>query len=302
METRTLRYFLAIAREENMTAAANILHVSQSALSRQMAELEASLGKQLFIRTNRQTLLTEDGMRLRQRAEEIIDLMEKTEMEMMSSSEEITGEVYIGAGETRAFELLSKAMYQTKKKYPAITFSVYSANALDVTEKLEHGSLDFGLLFEPVNKERYHYLDIPYDDIVGLLVNRADPLAEKGFITEEELTEIPILVSSRFSPDSVLSHVSKKTRNALKIQGSYNLIYNASLMVRQNLGAALAIDGLIPADKKDPFAFLPLRPETTMHTILVWKKYHLLSKASEAFLKELRAVIKEETEKASPSL
>ena len=143
METRTLRYFLAIAREENMTTAANTLHVSQSALSRQMADLEAELGKQLLIRTNRQTLLTEDGIHLRQRAEEIINLIEKTEKEFSSSEKELKGEILIGAGETRAFSLIAQAIKKTQELHPGITFSIYSANALDVTERLEHGSLDF---------------------------------------------------------------------------------------------------------------------------------------------------------------
>ena len=158
MEHRTLRYFLTIAREENMTNAANILHVSQSALSRQMTDLEAELGRKLFIRTNRKTMLTEDGMRLRQRAEEIISLVEKTEMEFKASDETISGQIAIGAGETRTFSLIARAMKQTQSRFPHIHFTVYSANAVDVTERLEHGTLDFGLLFEPVNKEHYQYL------------------------------------------------------------------------------------------------------------------------------------------------
>lgn len=291
METRTLRYFLAIAREENMTTAANTLHVSQSALSRQMADLENELGRQLFFRTNRQTLLTEDGMRLRQRAEEIIALIEKTEMEFASSEEEIAGEVHIGAGETKAFSLIAQAMEKTQVKYPGITFSVYSANALDVTERLEHGTLDFGLLFEPVNKERYQYLDIPYEDTVGLLVDRKNPMSQKEYITEDDLLSIPIIVSSRFSPDTVLSHVSRKNKNNLNIRGTYNLIYNASLMVEQGIGSALAIENLVSVTDNDPLVFIPLMPSAKMHTIFAWKKYHMLSKAAEAFLFELKQLL-----------
>lgn len=291
METRTLRYFLAIAREENMTTAANTLHVSQSALSRQMADLENELGRQLFFRTNRQTLLTEDGMRLRQRAEEIIALIEKTEMEFASSEEEIAGEVHIGAGETKAFSLIALAMEKTQVKYPGITFSVYSANALDVTERLEHGTLDFGLLFEPVNKERYQYLDIPYEDTVGLLVDRKNPMSQKEYITEDDLLSIPIIVSSRFSPDTVLSHVSRKNKNNLNIRGTYNLIYNASLMVEQGIGSALAINNLVSVTDNDPLVFIPLMPSAKMHTIFAWKKYHMLSKSAEAFLSELKQLL-----------
>lgn len=290
METRTLRYFLAIAREENMTAASKTLHVSQSALSRQMADLEAELGKTLFIRTNRQTLLTEDGMHLRQRAEEIIALIEKTEKEFISSEEDIFGEIHIGAGETRAFGLIARAIRNIQERYPGITFSVYSANALDVTERLEHGTLDFGLLFEPINKERYHSIDIPYADRVGLLVKRSSPLAGREYITERELLSVPLIVSSRFSPDTVLSHISDKNIASLDIRGTYNLIYNASLMVEQGIGSALAIDGLVNTSGDTPLTFIPLMPPSQMHTVFAWKKYHMLTKAADTFLAEIKQV------------
>lgn len=290
METRTLRYFLAVAKAENMTLAANTLHVSQSALSRQMADLEIELGKKLFVRTNRQTLLTEDGMRLRQRAEEILALIDRTQTEFLSSETEISGEIHIGAGETRAFRYIARAIRQTQEKHPGITFSVYSANALDVTARLEHGTLDFGLLFEPVNKERYSYLDLPYRDTIGLLINREHPLSKKQFITEEDLLSVPLIISNRLSPDTVLSNVSKKTLSKLHIRATYNLIYNASLLVEQGIGAALAIDGLINISEKDPLLFIPLKPQMQMQTVFAWKKNHLLSRASAVFLDELKQV------------
>ena len=291
METRTLRYFLAVAQDENMTSAANRLHISQSALSRQMSDLETELGKTLFVRTNRQTLLTEDGMRLRQRAEEILELIEKTEAEFLSSETEISGEIHIGAGETRAFRYIAQAIRRTQAKYPRIRFSVYSANALDVTVRLEHGTLDFGLLFEPVNKERYEYLEVPYYDTVGLLVNRNDPISEKTSITEEDLLSTPLIISNRLSPDTVLSHISKKALNMCHIPATYNLIYNASLLVEQGVGSALAISGLVSASENDRLAFIPLDPPVRMQTIFVWKKNHLLSRAAEVFQEELKEVI-----------
>ena len=291
MEHRTLRYFLTIAREENMTNAANILHVSQSALSRQMADLEAELGRKLFIRTNRKTMLTEDGMRLRQRAEEIVSLVEKTEMEFKASDETISGQIDIGAGETRTFSLIARAMKQTQSRFPHIHFTVYSANAVDVTERLEHGTLDFGLLFEPVNKELYQYLSMPCADTVGLLVSKKSPLAVKETITEEDLLSVPLIVSTRFSPDTLLSAVSPAVAEKLTIPATYNLIYNATLMVEQGMGAALAIEHLVHITPESPYAFLPLTPVTTMRTIFAWKKYQILTKAEEIFLKELSSVL-----------
>lgn len=291
MEHRTLRYFLTIAREENMTNAANILHVSQSALSRQMTDLEAELGRKLFIRTNRKTMLTEDGMRLRQRAEEIISLVEKTEMEFKASDETISGQIAIGAGETRTFSLIARAMKQTQSRFPHIHFTVYSANAVDVTERLEHGTLDFGLLFEPVNKEHYQYLAMPCADTVGLLVSKKSPLAVKETITEEDLLSVPLIVSTRFSPDTLLGAVSPAVAEKLTIPATYNLIYNATLMVEQGMGAALAIEHLVHVTPESPYAFLPLSPVTTMHTTFAWKKYQILTKAEEIFLKELSSVL-----------
>ena len=146
-------------------------------------------------------------------------------------------------------------------------------------------------MFEPVNKERYQYLEIPYTDRVGLLVNRKDPLAQKTCITENELLSIPIIVSSRFSPDTVLSHISKKNINNLNIRGTYNLIYNASLMVEQGIGSALAIEHLIKTTEQDPFVFIPLEPSAKMRTIFAWKKHHILSKSAEAFLSDLKQII-----------
>lgn len=291
MEHRTLRYFLTIAREENMTNAANILHVSQSALSRQMADLEAELGRKLFIRTNRKTMLTEDGMRLRQRAEEIISLVEKTEMEFKASDETISGQIAIGAGETRTFSLIARAMKQTQIRFPHIHFTVYSANAVDVTERLEHGTLDFGLLFESVNKEHYQYLPMPFSDTVGLLVHKKDPLAAKKVITQEDLLSVPLIVSSRMSPDTLLGILSPRIVEKLTITATYNLIYNASLMVEQRLGAALTIDHLLRILPESPYVFVPLSPATSMHTVFAWKKYQILTKPEELFLKQLYSLL-----------
>ncbi len=294
METRTLRYFLAIAREENMTNAANLLHISQSALSRSMADLEAELGKTLFIRTNRRTLLTEDGMRLRQRAEEIVSLLDKTEAEFRSPDDRITGEVHIGAGEGRSFSLIARAMRQTQEKYPGITFFVHSANSVDTIERLEHGTLDFGLLFREEPSERYEVIRMPFTEPMGLLVRHDHPYAEKNCITEEDLSDIPLLVSSRFSADSVLTHLSEKARHSITIRGYYNLINNASLMVEEGIGCAISLEHLIYAGENSPFRFLPFSPEKKIHTVFVWKKYQLLSKACEAFLHELKEVCAEQ--------
>lgn len=230
-------------------------------------------------------------MRLRQRAEEIISLVEKTEMEFKASDETISGQIAIGAGETRTFSLIARAMKQTQIRFPHIHFTVYSANAVDVTERLEHGTLDFGLLFEPVNKEHYQYLPMPFSDTVGLLVHKKDPLAAKKVITQEDLLSVPLIVSSRMSPDTLLGILSPRIVEKLTITATYNLIYNASLMVEQRLGAALTIDHLLRILPESPYVFVPLSPATSMHTVFAWKKYQILTKPEELFLKQLYSLL-----------
>ena len=290
LEIRTLRYFLAVAREENITVAANSLFISQSALSRQIADLENELGVKLFQRTNKQTLLTEDGMHFLQRAEEIVELVKSTESEMRSGRENIIGEVRIGAGESRAFALVAKAIKKIRGKYPGITFTVFSGNAVTVAEKLEHGSLDFGLMFNPVNTDRYDYIEIPHYDAVGLIVRKDSPLADKQVINAEDLIGLPLIVSSRISPESILTNLPEKVINKLTIAGSYNLIYNAAIMVEHEIGAALAIEGLINNYGNDSLVFIPIEGADYMSTVFVWKKQHILSGASEVFLDELKNI------------
>ena len=290
MEIRTLKYFLEIAKTENMTSAARNLHVSQSALSRQMTDLEREIGKTLFIRTNRQTLLSEDGLHLARRAEEIIALVEKTEKEM-HDEKDISGEIHIGAGETKGFSLLCEAMKRVQEKYPHISFSTYSGNATDISEKLEHGLLDFGLMFEPFSKERYQYIDFPYVNKLGLIVKSDHPLANQKSITEKEIRDIPLLVSSRLNDKKLFQELSNKEVEALKIKGTYNLIFNAILMVNQGIGSAIAIDGLINQDNN--LRFLQFEPEINLKMYFVWKKNHIHTKASEILLEELQKIIQD---------
>ena len=292
METRTLRYFLMIAKEENMTNAANLLHVSQSALSRQMAELESQLQTTLFIRTNRKTILTEDGWRLYKRAKEIIDLIDKAENELQTNHYDFKEDIYIGAGETKAFLLLCDAMHEIEKEYPNIHFHIHSGNTIDIMDKLEHGLLDFGLLFDPVSKEKYEFISLPISDTVGLLVKREDALAQKEFITEKELVNLPLIISTHNSLYSPVSNLDN-----LNITGTYNLLYNASLMVQQDIGYALAIDNIIATEKENPLRFIPLHPKREMHTVFVWKKYQMLSKGKQLFIEKVQKFCRDSSKK-----
>lgn len=289
MEIRTLKYFLAIAREENMTSAANILHVSQSALSRQMLDLEQHLNKQLFIRTNRKTMLTEDGMLFRQRASEIVSLVERTEMEFQSTDKELYGEIHIGAGETPAMDLIANTIKHINTLYPLIKFHIYSGNANDVIERLERGTLNFGLLFEPVNKEKYDYISVPVKDTMGILMRKDSPYANLDGITPKELKEMPLLTSSRRNYNhTVLSNWLGYDLDDLNYVASYNLLYNASLMVNAGIGNALALDGIINTTGESALKFIPLKPDVKLNMVFVWKKYQIFSKASDLFLNEVK--------------
>jgi DNA-binding transcriptional LysR family regulator len=290
MDLRVLEYFLAVASEENMTNAAQTLHVTQPTLSRQMADLENELGKTLFIRTNRQTLLTEDGMRLRNRAEEILSLVARTEAEMKSDSSDVTGEIHIGAAETNIMGILAASMKDLHKEYPLIKYSIYSANADDVSEKLENGTLDFGLMIEPVNKSKYEYIEFPYYNVMGILMRKDSPFALKEYLTAADLLNMPLLATSRHYNDSQSDFITWMGRdyNSLNIVARYNLIYNASLMVECGLGNAICIDHLADTSSDSPLTFRPLFPEIQSRLVLVWKKYRLLSKPEQLFLDVLK--------------
>jgi DNA-binding transcriptional LysR family regulator len=290
MELRTLEYFLAVAREENMTAAAQVLHVSQPTLSRQMMDLEQELGKTLFVRTNRQTMLTEDGMLFRKRAEEIVSLVERTEYEFKTDSTDITGELHIGAAETDVMRVLAEVMTDLHQRYPLIKYNIYSANADDVTEKLERGLLDFGLMIEPVNKTKYEYIRLPQYNVMGILMRKDSPLAQREVITPADLQGLPLLASSRRTNNYLpqLAAWLGTDSETLNVAATYNLIYNAALMVESGLGYAICINNLANTSTESPLCFRPLYPEIRSQLVLVWKKYQLLSKAEQVFLERVR--------------
>lgn len=289
MELRTLKYFLTVAKEENITSAAEILHMTQPTLSRQIMDLEKELGKPLFTRTNRKTILTEDGLHLRKRAEEIISLVERTTSEFQSTDETIYGEIHIGAGETDAMRLIATTIKHIQQQHPMIKYRLYSGHTDDVVERLEHGLLDFGLLFEPVNKEKYNYIPVPVSDTLGILMRKDSPFAVLDAITRNELTQMPLLSSARLSfLQSILSEWLGTDLERLNLVASYNLIYNASLMVETGIGNAICIDKLINTTGESNLCFRPLKPHVSLKMVLVWKKHPFFSKACELFLSEVQ--------------
>lgn len=291
MELRTLKYFLAVAEQESFSQAANnVLFVTQPTLSRQMQELEEEIGAQLFVRSNKKTTLTEEGLRFKKRAQEIMELVKHTQKEFAESSkEEITGDVYIGAGETQGFKPIADACKQMQKQYPKIYLNISSGNAEDVTEKLDRGLIDFGLLVEPVDKTKYEYLTLPDRDTWGLLVRKDHPLAKKSKIIARDFANIPLLVSRQTLDSREFTGWLGRDLKSLNIVGTYNLIYNAAVCVEQGMGAALTLERLINTGNDSPFAFVRISPERTSGLVVVWKKNPVFSKPAAQFLKFLKA-------------
>ena len=291
MELRVLKYFLAVAREENITTAAKSLHVTQPTLSKQLKELEDELGTQLFIRGNRRITLTEDGMFLRKRAQEILDLTEKTENELKESDEMICGDIYIGGGETDAIRILAKVVKQITQEYPLINFHLYSGNANDVTERLDRGLLDFGILIEPVDLKKYDFQKLPATDTWGLLMRKDSPLAAKDTIEPEDLLDLPLLCSNQTLVKNELSGWAGIDFDKMNIVTTYNLIFNASIMVQEGVGYALCLDKLVNTTGDSYLTFKPLEPSLVVGLDIVWKKYQVFSKASKIFLVRLQEEI-----------
>jgi DNA-binding transcriptional LysR family regulator len=287
MELRVLKYFLAVAREENITKAAALLHLTQPTLSRQLMQLEEELGVQLFRRSRYHIELTEDGMLLRRRAQELVDLAEKTTREFTMRETELMGEIAIGAGETRSMSFLSRAMVSFRENYPKVTFRIFSANADDVKERLDTGLLDMGLLTEPVDVGRYAFCRMKERDRWGVLVRLDSPLAGLDSVTPDDLEQVPLIISGRERVQRELANWFGDRWERLQIAASFNLILNAANMVRYGVGTALSFDLNFSFDD---LRFIPLSPTMDTGTVLVWKKDQVLTPAAEAFHEHIKNV------------
>lgn len=288
MELRVLQYFLAVAREQNITAAAESLFLSQPTLSRQLKDLENELGKQLFIRGKRQITLTEEGMILRKRASEIMELVKKAENEISLSDSMIAGDITVGAGETDGMRILTKTAYELQKEHPLIHFHVVSGDRVTVIEELDRGLMDFGLLFGPVDTSKYECIQIPYKDTWGVLMRKDSPLAEKTSITADDLWDKPLIISRQAFQSGELRDFFSNEHEKLNIAATYNLIYNGSLMVDEGIGYAICFDKLIYSIGEGSLCFRSLAPKVEAVPSLVWKKYQVFTKATSLFLQKLQ--------------
>ena len=290
MELRVLRYFIEVAREQNITAAAERLHITQPTLSKQLIDLEGELGKKLFVRGKRKTTLTEDGMFLYRRAQEIVDLADKTEAAFRSTDDAVTGGVSIGCGETEGMEVVIKAMQKLHSEHPDVRFHLYSGNGEDVSERLDNGLVDFGLFVGNTDLDKYDYIRLPASDTWGLLMRRDSELASHDCIRPADLAPLPLLCSRQAMLSNELSGWLGYDFPKLNVISTHNLLHNAALMVRAGMGYAMTIDKLV-GDNDPELTFRPLEPKREAALFFAWKKYQVFSKAAEKFLETLQKLI-----------
>lgn len=288
MELRELRYFLAVAKTENITKAAENLFITQPNLSRQIRNLESELGQTLFVRGKRKLTLTDAGRMLKKRAEEIMDLYEKTHKELTAPCTEICGDILIGGGESYAVKLVADAAAAIQAEHPEVRFHFFSGATPEIEEKLDKGLIDFGILVEPSDLDKYDRIRLPFTDIWGVLTRSDNALAQKNSVAVDDLLNVPLICSRHSLEPGVISDWLGKQKENLNIVATYNLIYNASLMVEAGMGCAVGIDRLIRLKKNDALRFVPLDPKLETHLDFAWKKHQVFSEASRLFLDTLR--------------
>ncbi len=288
MDIRIMEYYLVVTREGNISAAAEALHISQPALSRQMRDLEEELGVTLFERGSRRIRLTEEGMILKRRAEEMVHLMQMTESEISQAHSRLSGEIHIGAGESQAFHYLSGIAGRIHRSYPEIRFHITSGDTKDLLDQLDNGLIDLALVFTNYDRSQYQGIRLPKEDRLGLLVRKDDPLAGKDVITASDLKDLPLIVP-RATAELLSSDPALSDYHIITV---YNLIYNASLFVEDGVGYAIGFDGLINTTGDSLLTFRPLENPITQPGTVIWKKYEVFTPAVNLFidaLKELNA-------------
>ena len=290
MEIRVLRYFLAVAQEESISKAAEVLNITQPTLSRQLMDLENELKTKLLVRgkRNKKVTLTDDGKLLKARAQEIVELANKTESEFLFDEKNLTGDIYIGGGETEAMRIIARTVKKLSEIYPNIKYHLYSGNGEDVREKLDKGLLDFGLFIEPIDKKEYGFIQLNEKDRWGLLMRKDSFLSSKEYIEPQDMKDIPIFTSRQYLVKNLISGWLGFDFEKLNIIGSYNLLFNASIMVEEGLGYALCIDRLINLTGSSKLCFKPLKPSLEAGVLVAWKKNQPLSKCAKLFLTELQ--------------
>lgn len=294
MDLRLLEYFLAVAKTGNITRAAEQLHVTQPTISRQLMDLEEQMGAPLMIRGKRQITLTDAGILFQQRAQEIIDLMDKTSRDIADQNDLVGGTVSIGCVESSVSRLLPEVLKEFSALHPKVGYELYSADGDDIREKLDRGELDFGILVEPVEAAKYDYFRLPYWETWGVLMRKDDPLAKRASIGKEEMLSIPLIPPRREIVQDNIAGWFGVDRSQLTIFSSHNLLNNAALLVEAGLGYAICVGGAFEIRGGENLCFVPFAPERTTGHVMAWKKNRVFHSAASQFrdyIKENKAVL-----------
>lgn len=291
MEIRVLRYFLTVVREESITRAAETLHITQPTLSRQMTQLEAEVGVKLFERGTRKITLTDEGILLRRRAEEIMELVDKTQKELTVQEEMVEGCISIGCGELAAVQLLPDVFRTFSQKYPLVTYDLFTATADQVKERMELGMIDIGLLLEPIDIDKYDFIRLGVKERWVVLMRPDDPLAEKEYITPKDLAEHPIIMARRSNVQNELANWFGDYFNNIQILFKSNLSTNGAIMVQRGLGYSLVVEGSIPFWDNEKICSRPLYPELSATSVLAWKRHQPFSRATMKLIEHIKCFL-----------
>ncbi len=295
MDIRVLKYFIAIAKEGSITKAANTLHLTQPTLSRQIKDLETELGQQLLIRTNHNVTLTPEGLILRKRAEEAIDLLEKAKNEIKTAKNTISGEIFIGSGETDVIKSIADIIKEIRQEYPKIIFNLYSGNLEDVTEKLDRGLLDFGIIMSPCDILKYDNILLPEKDTWGIVMRKDSHLSVKTSVTLEDLESVPLILARKvfrsYPQNNEFYKWFNEKKEKLEIAATHNLFYNAAVMAERGVGYVLTLNNLVNTSKTGSLCFRPLKPALEVSWDIIWKKNQIFSPAAKLFLEKLQEKI-----------
>ncbi len=291
MEIRVLRYFLTVVREESITKASEVLHITQPTLSRQLAQMEEEIGVKLFDRGARKITLTNEGILLRRRAEEILQLVDKTERELMEQDEQIEGKITIGCGEISSVQLLPELFKKFREKYPHVTFDLYTATADLVKEQMDKGLIDIGLLLEPIDMEKYDFIRLNMKEKWVVLMRPDDSLADKEYILAKDISDLPLILPRRMGVQSELASWFGDYYEKLNVVFTSNLGTNAAIMVNNGLAYALVIEGAVPFWDKSKIIRRPLYPELTATSVLAWKRSQPFSPAVTKFIEHIKCFL-----------
>ncbi|MCG7337960.1 LysR family transcriptional regulator [Staphylococcus sp. ACRSN] len=288
MDLRTLFYFVTVAKEESITRAANSLHITQPTLSRQIKDLEEELGVKLFKRSNHHIHITEEGVLLKHRAQELLDMSQKLQDEFKYIDKQIEGNVYVGCGETIGIQIIAEIFKDIQKEYPNVYFHIYSGNAEDIEYRLDKGLLDFGILIQPANLNKYEALNLPSSDRWGLITRKDSEFAHYSQIDREVLTDVPLICSrqaiDKTIPNNEFLSWFGENDEEMNVVATFNLAFNAGMMVKANIGHAISLENLIDTSEENNLCFIPLYPVLEAKHNIVWRKDHTFSKAAQLFL------------------